>query len=260
MPTTTATATAIAPLASDLVADYRQDGFCVARGLLGADECSRYRAESLRLCSEGGLLNEPGESKYRRALIQRVNIWRYSTIMAELTLHPRLVAWATQLAGVPLRLWHDHALTKAPHNGAATEFHQDQPYWPHLDSAQPISAWIALQDVPVECGCMSFIPGSHRLTGLAATDLTDAGGLFALKPELAMEPRVTIPLRAGDVTFHHGRTAHRAFANDTDGYRVAHTVIYMPRTTRWSGSEHAVIAAGDFALGDLIQGELFPEV
>ncbi len=248
------------PLSDQLVAGYRTDGFCVVRGLLSATECAMYRAESLRLCREADLLEYTGEAAYRRALIQRVNVWRDSAVIAQLTLHPRVCAWATRLASTPLRLWHDHCLAKAPRNGASTEFHQDQPYWPHLDSLQPISVWIALQDVPVERGCMSFIPGSQQLTELGASDLTDAGGLIALHPELAWQPRVTIPLRAGDVTFHHGRTAHRANANDTDEYRVAHTVIYMPRTTRFSGASHCVTDPLCLAVGEVIAGDLFPEV
>lgn len=247
-------------LPANLVADYQARGFCLVDGLIDAEDCARFRAESLRLAQEEDRLNGAPGSRYRQALRQRVNTWRDSHVMRELTLHPLLCAWASQLAGVPLRLWHDHALIKDPRNGAATEFHQDQPYWPHLDSAQPISAWIALQDVPPERGCMSFIPGSHRHTGLAGSDLTDAGGLFGLCPELAWAERVTLPIRAGSVTFHHGRTAHQAGPNNTDEHRVAHTVIFMPRSTRWDGRRHAVIQPGDFAVGDRIQGELFPEV
>lgn len=252
--------TTIAPLPADLVASYRSRGFCRIEGLLSATECARYRAESLRLAAQTGHLTGQAGTTYRRALVQRVNVWRDSPLMAELTLHPQLCAWASQLAGTPLRLWHDHTLIKEPMNGVATEFHQDQPYWPHLDSTEPISAWIALQDVPAERGCMSFIPGTQALTGLSATDLTDRGGLVALRPELAWAERVTLPLRAGDLTFHHGRTAHMANPNATDQHRVAHTVIYMPRSTRWSGSEHAVVKTGDFATGAVIAGPLFPEV
>ena len=62
---------------------------------------------------------------------------------AELTLNP-LAQQATELAGIPLRLWHDQLLIKKPHNGAPTEFHQDAPYWPHANvrhSSRPGSPW-----------------------------------------------------------------------------------------------------------------------
>ena len=48
-------------------------------------------------------------------------------MLRELTLHHVLAGLADPLAGVPLRLWHDHLLMKLPHNRAATEFHQDRP-------------------------------------------------------------------------------------------------------------------------------------
>ncbi len=249
---------ALRPLPDRLVASYRERGFCKIEGLLTPDQCARYRAESLRLAGDASRLN--GSAGYQRVLTQRVNIWRDSAIMAELTLHPQLCAWATQLAGVPLRLWHDHALIKQPMNGAATEFHQDQPYWPHRDSREPISAWIALQDVPVERGCMTFIPGTQHLTDLRATDLADATGLLSLRPELAWSERVTLPLRAGDLTFHHGRTAHMANANATDQHRVAHTVIFIPRTTRFSGGNHVCTNGSGCKPGEILAGEMFPEV
>jgi hypothetical protein len=248
-------ATAARPLPTDLVASYRSRGFCLVDGLLTPEECTRYRDEELRLSEDKDRQLHSG-----KVFRQRVNIWRDSPLLAELTLHPLLTAWATQLAGVPLRLWHDHALVKEPHNGVPTEFHQDQPYWPHSDSFEPISAWIALQDVPPERGCMSFIPGSHRFTEVAMQNLGDPRSLFEKCPAMEWMERVTVPIKAGSVTFHHGRTAHRAYANDTDEFRVAHTVIYMPRTTRWDGREHAVVKTGDFQIGDLIQGELFPPV
>jgi phytanoyl-CoA hydroxylase len=62
------------------------------------------------------------------------------------------------------------------------------------------------------------------------------------------------------VTFHHGRTAHRANANDTDEYRVAHTVIYMPRTTTYAGTGHCVTDGQGFTAGQVLAGDLFPEI
>jgi len=167
---------------------------------------------------------------------------------------------AQKLAGVKLRLWHDHILIKQPRKSTPTEFHQDQPYWPHRESVQPISAWVALCDVPPQRGCMSFIPASHRRTDLAAQNLGDAESLFALAPDLRWERRVTLPLRAGDCTFHHGRCAHMATPNLTDEPRVAHVIIYIDATTRFSGDEHVVTDPLNLNENDPLDGELFPEV
>jgi ectoine hydroxylase-related dioxygenase (phytanoyl-CoA dioxygenase family) len=178
--------------------------------------------------------------------------------MRRLTLHPRLRRMAGLLAGVPLRLWHDQILIKQPRNQAATELHQDQPYWPHAQSTHPISAWIALQDVPVERGPMTFLPGSHRRTDLPAQSLADKRSLFEICPEFEYAPRVTVPLRAGDCTFHHGRCAHMATPNETDLARVAHVVIFMDAGTRFDGKGHIVTDPLGLSPGDPLDGDLFP--
>jgi ectoine hydroxylase-related dioxygenase (phytanoyl-CoA dioxygenase family) len=239
-------------LTETTIQSYRQNGFTVARGLLSRDDAARYRAAVLSATPQ---LKANADFA---ALHQFVNVWRHDPVLRELTLLPRLGAWAAQLAGVPLRLWHDHVLMKRPHKTAPTEFHQDQPYWPHANSRHPISAWIALGDVPVEKGCMSFIPGSHHRTDLPMQNLGDPRSLFSVCPALEYEPRVTIPLRAGDCTFHHGRCAHMAGPNQTDDVRVAHVVVFIDATTTYAPLPHPVTDPLGLKEGDLLDGELFP--
>ena len=71
---------------------------------------------------------------------------------------------------------------------------------------------------------------------------------------------MTVPLKAGDCTFHHGRCAHMATSNFTDDPRVAHIVIFMETTTTYSGRGHVVTDPLGLAIGQPIQGEQFPEV
>ncbi len=244
-------------VSSETIANYQRDGFAHVPGIISKAEAARFHAAAVGVAGRMKARAEEGTA-YRKALAQFVNVWREDEAIRELTLHPNVAAVAEKLAGVPLRLWHDQILIKDPHNNAATEFHQDQPYWPHDHSLQPLSAWIALLDVPVERGCMSFIPGSHRRTDLQATDLTNARGLFDKCPELQWEPRVTVPLRAGDCTFHHARCAHMATPNNTDEPRVAHVVIYMDAATIFNGKPHLVTGPLSLQPGHVLEGELFP--
>ena len=180
--------------------------------------------------------------------------------MRALTLHPKVAEMAKHLSRLDLRLWHDQILIKEPGTSRATEFHQDQPYWPHAESGAPISCWIALGDVPVESGCMTFIPGQQNRRDLPAQNLANSSSLFELAPELIWEPRVTVPLRAGDVTFHHGRCPHMATPNLSSEKRVAHIVIFMPANTTYSGAGHIVTDPLGLAVGDALAGDLFPLV
>lgn len=237
---------------------YRTDGFVHIPAIISKDEAAGFSQVALDL-QRVHLENESANSD-RPVFTQMVNVWQESETMKALTLHPNVAAVATRLAGVPLRLWHDQTLIKKPHNNAPTEFHQDQPYWPHANSPHPISAWIALVDVPVERGCMTFIPRVQSRTDLPVQNLSDARSLFTLSPELEWEPRVTLPLRAGDCTFHHGRCPHMATPNFTDDPRVAHVVIFVDRTTTYAPTAHVVTDPLGLEPGALLDGPLFPEV
>lgn len=241
------------------VAKYQRDGFTCVRSILTPQEVERYR-DAVVSYSEQHATERGGD-----VIAQWVNLWREDETLRELTLHPLIARTAERLATVPLRLWHDQILLKKPHNQRPTEFHQDRPYWPHDNSTQPISCWIALCDVPVEKGCMSFIPGSHKLTDLPAQDLASTTGdlsFMTLCPQMRYEPRVTLPLKAGDCTFHHGYCAHMANQNDTEELRVAFVNIYIDRAVVFKPHPqgHPVTDPLNLNEGDALGDDMFPEL
>lgn len=236
-----------------MISAYRRDGFVKVRGLLSRDEALRYREAAL---AAAGRAAGPAQ---QAAFDQHVNVWTHDEVLRELSLLPRLAAAAEALAGVPLRLWHDHVLIKRVERNTPTQFHQDQPYWPHIDAGRALSAWIALGDVPPERGCMTFIAGSHAHTDLPPQDLDDRDSLFRLCPELRWEPRVAVPLEAGDCTFHHCRTAHQATANITEEPRVGFVVAFMDAHARFSGGRHPVTLPLGLERGAALDGPRFPQ-
>lgn len=244
----------------EMVAAYRKDGFVKVPNLLSAESAAALREDAI-LVASGGQTN--GDDAYAARLTQQVNVWREHEILRELTLSPGIAAIAQQLTGVELRVWHDHLLSKKPHNDLATEWHQDQPYWPLEGKPKTISVWIALQDTPADMGCMSFLPGSHEMDELQAQDLGNARSLFEIAPALEFAPKVTLPLRAGDATFHNGRTAHMANPNTTDDWRIAHVTIYMESNACFNGAGHPVTAhymreVGELTIGQPLDQTWFP--
>ena len=240
-------------LDDDLVSSYRRDGFAHIPSVLTEDEVDRYREAAARRYDA-----DTGLAYAGRIFRQIIQVWKTDEVLRELTFNADLASIATQLAGVPLRLWHDQLLVKAPHNGAKTEYHQDAPYWPHENSRHSLSAWIALTDVTVERGCMTFIPGQQDRHDIRAIDLTGGTDLFTAAPDLIWEERVTIPLRAGDVTFHNGYTPHTANANDTDEFRWAQVNIYVDRDLTFSGGEHPVTDGLELSRGERLPDAEFP--
>jgi phytanoyl-CoA hydroxylase len=242
-------------ITEDLIQSYRARGFCRVRGIISKEEAAEFREAAINLTK-----TRKGSWDDTPTFTQRVNAWQSDETLRRLTFHPNVGAVATKLTGKPLRLWHDHILIKEPKNKAPTFFHQDLPYWPHPRTGVNISCWVALCDVPVERGCMSFIPGSFRRQDLTWQNLTDGRSLFSMWPELEYEERVTLPLRAGDCTFHDGLCAHMANANVTEEPRVALSVIMMGRDTRFVKKGHIVTDPLNLADGQLLEGELFPDV
>ncbi len=241
-------------ISDETISQFKQRGFIKIPGVISKEEAAHFHDAALEASAR------VDQGRDRPVFSQHVNVWREDETMRALTLHKNVGGVAQRLAGVPMRLWHDHILIKQPNNQVATEFHQDQPYWPHAHSPNALSAWIALCDVPVERGCMSFIAGSHRHTDLTAQNLLDRRDLFGKCPDLEYEERVTLPLKAGDCTFHHARCAHMAVPNQTDRPRVAHVVIFMDQTTTYVEKNHVVTDPLDLQEGERIEGELFPAV
>ena len=252
---TTTEPTALVTLDEETISAYRRDGVVRIRNIIGRDEAARFAAAAL---ATSGRADDNYEGS--KIFNQYVNVWQQNDVLKELTLDPRLAAAATALAGVPVRIWHDQLLIKAPHNGAATEFHQDAPYWPHAGSRASLSAWIALVDVPVERGCMTFIPGSQNHQDLRSQDLSDRDDLFRAAPDLRWEERLTIPLQAGDCTFHNAYLAHSATPNLTDDPRIAHVNIYFDAAATYTGAGHIVTDGLGLTVGAPLEHDLFPRV
>lgn len=241
-------------LAQETIDSFRSRGFVHIPGIITPEEAGEFREAALSVSERLTALSDSGMFR------QLVNVWQQDDAMRRLTLHPNVGAVAERLVGGPLRLWHDQILIKPANNSKPTEFHQDQPYWPHAKSPNPISAWIALCDVPVERGCMTFIPGSHKRTDLPAQNLADKRSLFQICPEMEWEERVTLPLRAGDCTFHHGRCAHMATPNLTNDPRVAHVVIFMDADAQFTGAGHVVTDPLGLTPSESFEHPMFPRV
>lgn len=239
----------------ETVADYRRDGFVRIKGALTPEEVERFRDAAKQQYETGTALNRDDQ-----IFKQVVNVWTSDETLRDLTLHPKLARLATELAGLPVRIWHDHLLIKKPHNQAPTEFHQDAPYWPHANCRHSLSAWVALVDVPVERGCMTFIPGQHERRDIRPIDLSDAHDLFEAAPDLTWHRRVTIPLQAGDVTFHNGYTPHTANSNNTDEFRYAHINIYADRELTYDGKPHVCTDPLNLTVGQQLPDDHFPPV
>lgn len=169
---------------------------------------------------------------YGKAFLQVMNLWTRSEPVKQIVFSKKLASIASQLMGVKgVRLYHDQALFKEPYGGF-TPWHADQYYWP-LASDKTITAWIPLQEVPLDMGPLEFSSGSQRLEeGRMLKISDDSEALIQQKLTLKDFTKIVEPFDVGEISYHSGWTFHRAGPNSTKEMRKVMTIIYMDREMR----------------------------
>lgn len=107
-------------------------------------------------------------------------------------------------------------LYKPARMGSPTPWHQEEAYLAPGRTYDLLTFWLALQDTPVESGCMQFVPGSHRWETLPHTRWPGSARdiVLAADPSLFDATRaIACPLPQGGATVHTSRTLHYAGPN-----------------------------------------------
>jgi ectoine hydroxylase-related dioxygenase (phytanoyl-CoA dioxygenase family) len=164
---------------------------------------------------------------YGMAFLQIFNLWKEDEAIRELIFSKRVAGIATALLQTKgVRMYHDQALYKEP-GGGFTPWHADQYYWP-LASDKTVTAWMPLQETPLEMGPLEFSAGSHVIVEgreLAISDESEQ--IIRQKLKVTDFQHVVEPFELGEISFHSGWVFHRAGANKTSNMRQVMTTIYM---------------------------------
>lgn len=257
------------------VEQFRKDGFLYYGHVLRDDELTSLR-ESLDKVVRGKSAKAPEAMRNMSGgddvVIQIVNIWEAEPAFYDHLFNDRIVPLAAQLMGSDtVRVWHDQIQIKPSYVGGPTIWHQDHPYWPVIQPADLVSAWVALEDATIDNGCMWMVPGSHKWGayrgGTVGSDKEDWGPsqeARAFAKEHGYEGAGTpVEVPAGSVVFHHCLTWHGAPPNRSTHSRPAIAVHYMPGWTRYEkepGKAHLVEHNIHVASGEVLTGDHFPTV
>lgn len=254
------------------VREFRERGFVAGPRVYGDREADalRERMHAIIAGDSPGrpelLRNLTGDAE--RVVVQIVNAWEADPLFRAHAHHAAVCEMTAQLTGSDvLRVWHDQVQYKPPRTGGATAWHQDHPYWPVLQPADLVSAWVALDDADEENGCMWMVPGSHLWGPHKGGTIGTDAATFAPLPDRALLPAgadpmpVPCPVRRGHVLFHHCLTWHGSPPNRSDRGRPAVAVHYMPGHTRYEPTRgHVMEARITVAPGEVLTGDYFPTV
>src|SRR5271165_567615 len=222
-------------LTAEQVAFYNENGYIKLTAVLPQEVLVHYRTAISTRVAELSADVAPMEERttYGKAFLQVMNLWTQSEKVQEFVFGKRLARIATELIGASgVRMYHDQALYKED-GGGFTPWHADQYYWP-VSSDKIVTAWVPLQDTPLEMGPLAFCEKSHRFAIGRDLEISDESEI-TLKEALGAFRTEESAFALGDVSFHAGWTFHRAGTNSTRRAREVMTMIYM--------DEHMTLAA-----------------
>jgi hypothetical protein len=212
---------------------YRRDGLVKAPQPLLEDTLARMRASLERLLAAradvppeslicphipaGGAHDDDDAAKW----------FEYCTL-------PQILDQVEQLIGPDIVLWGSQVFCKPARVGKEIPWHQDGQYWP-IRPLATCSAWIALDDVDADNGCMRYIPGSHAAGSVYAHRITD-------RKDVVLNEEVDPAgfdaaaahddcLRMGEYSLHDVFLIHGSAANRSPRRRAGFVVRYMPATS-----------------------------
>jgi ectoine hydroxylase-related dioxygenase (phytanoyl-CoA dioxygenase family) len=139
---------------------FRRDGYLVVEGAC-VDQLSTLRAkadELLQSPDNGANLRFGGGAG--PTLIKLSQLADRDATFRALAQSKAIVDVLEELIG-PARLFRDVLFTKPAKDGAVVRYHQDIAFWDVSPPEAVVSAWIALDDAPMQSGCLEVVPSSH---------------------------------------------------------------------------------------------------
>jgi len=248
----------------EAVARLRADGFVKLGGVLSPQTIAAYEPEITRTLFEQNTQTLPLEqrSTYQKAFLQVTNMWPHNEAVRRFVHCTRLAKIAADLLEVrSVRLFADQGLYKEA-GGGITPWHADQYYFP-VSNDNVVTAWVPLQDTPLEMGPLAFCEKSHRFQHGRDLEIGDESEI-TLKEALQGFSRNNTPFELGDVSFHAGWTFHRAEANTSTKPREVMTVIYIDEEMRLAEpkNKNQVIDMQELCpgvtIGEIIDSHLTP--
>ena len=229
------------------VAQYRRDGFCFPVPVFSPEEVINLRKQLETFETRQGHVLQ-GTQRLKTSLLLT---WVDRVIRA-----PQILDPVADLMGPNILCWGVHFWIKESKTIDYVSWHQDHQYW-GLDSAEIVTAWVALSPATIESGCMRMQPGSHTAQ-LPHQDLFDRTNMLSrgqtITEGIDEAGAVNILLKPGEMSLHNVRIAHASAPNRSEDRRIGIAIRYMPPQTRQQLAEwdSAALVRGEDRYGHFV--------
>jgi phytanoyl-CoA hydroxylase len=232
------------------VEQFRTHGYVAVPTFFDAEETAAIRAEVERLQRDGLLRNvatdgDGATTSQTKRNLQLCPMFDKSTLFRALPFAPRVTEAVAQLLGDPVVLRLDQVFLKPAHDGAGTNWHQDNAYFQISNPLLGTAMWIAVHDATVENGTLHLIPDAFA-TLLKHSRDHDSDHHIRCYPDESQA--IPIELPAGGVVFFAYGTPHCTLGNRSEADRAGAAFHFV----------HASCFADDPALRADVRPDYFP--
>jgi len=211
------------------LADYRREGYCIARGFFDADEIDLLRraAKEDRELDRHSFGRADGEGG-----TVRLSLWNHpgDGIYGMFARCERMVRSVERILEGEAYHYHSKMIMKDPKVGGAWTWHQDYGYWYQNGVLWPLltSVSIAVDRANRDNGCLQVIPRSHELGRIDHVQSGDQAGADMERVTAVLErlPLVYCEMEPGDTIFFHANLLHRSDMNRSDEPRWSMICCY----------------------------------
>jgi chlorinating enzyme len=151
--------------------------------------------------------------------------------LLEFLLSDEVLDLVEPIIGPNIGLWSSHFISKDPHTGRATPWHEDSAFWngrlSRFDGL--VTVWLAIDRSTRENGCMRVIPGTHRNGFSEYAPVDQAGNTFqrGIVDVVDESQAVYFELERGESSLHDSRIVHGARPNTSPNRRCGYTMRYF---------------------------------
>jgi len=167
------------------------------------------------------------EHSAERPALRRVNNPSdISPVYLDVMKNAAMVDMVADLIGPDLKFHHCKINAKLPGSRTEVGYHQDFPYTPHTND-DIVTALLMLDDMTLENGCLTVVPGSHRGPFYSLFENgTFVGYIERETSDRLRATEVAITGKAGSVCLMHTRLVHGSDANRSTQSRGLYICVY----------------------------------
>jgi hypothetical protein len=230
------------PLTDQQVADYRRDGFVLAKQFFDADEIRLLgqAAREDRALDQHSFGRNDGEGG-----TVRLSLWNHpgDSIYGMVARCEAVVSSAEKLLDGEVYHYHSKMIMKDARVGGAWTWHQDYGYWYQNGVLYPLltSAFIAVDPATRENGCLQVIRGSHDLGRIEHVLTGEQAGADRERVDEILKrlELVYVEMDPGDTLFFHCNLLHRSDRNRSEHPRWSMICCYnAARNDPYKESHH----------------------